>query len=530
MYARYAAGLPRFLRHPITLEGAREMVRQGLEQREERFLRLVERGILPRPQSPYARLLRLARCEMGDLRASVARHGLTKTLRTLREAGVYVTFEEFKGRQPVVRHGESFEVKAGDFQNPFLRLSYESTTGGSTGAGTRVGHDLDHLAVQAGHQLLMLEAQDALGIPLGIWRGVLPDSSGLNNFLRAAHYGKRLERWFTPAAAGEKAPALRFQVGTYGTILVSRLVGHPAPWPERVPVDQAIVVARWMAGTIQRHGACMLNAPVSRALRVAVAAREAGLDLRGAVFQIAGEPPSPAKVAGITAGGARHFTSYGFTEGGRVAMGCANPVSPNDLHVLRDAFEVMPYQRQVPGSSQFIDALNITSLLPTTPQILLNAEMDDYGVVENRDCGCGLGRLGYHQHVRDIHSFRKLTGEGVTLIGSDMVDVLERVLPERFGGSALDYQLAEEEDAQGFTRLSLRVSPRVRLESEADLVETVLRELEATSIMAGRAQAIWRQAGSLRVRREEPVWTGRGKLMPLHLERRGNQKPAGVQP
>ena len=60
MYARYAAGLPRFLRRPITVEQARDLVRRGLEQREERFLRLIERGVLTRPQSPYARLLREA--------------------------------------------------------------------------------------------------------------------------------------------------------------------------------------------------------------------------------------------------------------------------------------------------------------------------------------------------------------------------------------------------------------------------------------------------------------------------------------
>jgi hypothetical protein len=35
--------------------------------------------------------------------------------------------------------------------------------------------------------------------------------------------------------------------------------------------------------------------------------------------------------------------------------------------------------------------------------------------------------------------------------------------------------------------------------------------------------AIWGQAGTLRVRREQPRSTARGKVMPLHVERR----PAG---
>jgi hypothetical protein len=52
------------------------------------------------------------------------------------------------------------------------------------------------------------------------------------------------------------------------------------------------------------------------------------------------------------------------------------------------------------------------------------------------------------------------------------------------------------------------------------------RDEAGQAIMAGRAQAIWAQAGTLRVKRQEPVWTGRGKLMPLHLER---QRPGKSQ-
>ncbi len=524
MYARYAAGLPHFLRNPISLADAEELIRLGMEQREENFLRLMQRGVLGFPLSPFARMLRLARCEMGDLRNMLRDHGLTGTLRSLHDAGVYVTFEEFKGRQPIVRHGESFEVSVADFNNPFLRKSYQAESGGSTGAGSRIGHDLEHLAIQSAHLMLLFDAHKALDMPLGVWRGVLPDGSGLNNMLRGARHGRTPSKWFSPNQAGEKKPEMRFQVGTYGTVLVSHLAGRPLPWPQMVPIDQAITVARWMADAIQSHGSCMLSAPVSRALRVCIAAKEAGLDLTGAVFQIAGEPPSPAKVAGITATGARCFTTYGFAEGGRVAIGCVNPISSNDLHILKDAFEVIPFERQVPGAERVVSALGITSLLLTAPQILLNSEMDDYGVVEERSCGCPLERLGYHQHVRDIHSYRKLTGEGVTLVGSDMIDVLERVLPSRFGGSPLDYQLMEEEDEQGFTRMSLIVSPKIEVANEDEIVEAILAELEASSIMAGRAKAIWAQAGTLKIKRQEPTWTGRGKLMPLHLIRQRSGK------
>jgi len=520
MYARYGMGLPGFLRRTITLADAEALVRRGIEQRDENFLSLIERGVFGYPQSPHARLMRLARCEMGDLRDMVRRQGLRPALRSLREAGVYVSFEEFKGRTPIVRHGESFLAESGDFDNPLLRSGYQTTTGGSTGVGMRQQQDLEHHAMQSAHLMLHFDAHGVLDCPFAVWRGTLPDNSGMNNVLRSAHHGRIVEKWYSPRELDEKPPEFRFLVGTYGTVLISHLVGRGLPWPRKVPIGQAIVLAEWMRDRLKSHGVCLVSTSVSRALRVSIAAREAGIDLSGGAFLIAGEPPSPAKVAGIVASGARILTNYGFSEGGRVAVGCANPSSATDMHVLRDAFEVTPWERQVPGTDAVVSALNVTSLLLTTPKILLNAEMDDYGVVEDRPCGCPLERLGYQQHLSEVHSFRKLTGEGVTLVGSDMLDILERVLPARFGGSALDYQLLEEEDEKGFTRLSLLISPRVQIADESEVVPAILAALDQSSIMGSGTRAIWAQAGTLRVQRREPILTGRGKLMPLHLERK----------
>ena len=43
---------------------------------------------------------------------------------------------------------------------------------------------------------------------------------------------------------------------------------------------------------------------------------------------------------------------------------------------------------------------------------------------------------GFTTHLREVRSYSKLTGEGVTLIGDEMIHLLEHVLPARFGGSA----------------------------------------------------------------------------------------------
>jgi hypothetical protein len=518
MFGRFALGLPGFLRHPITMEEARSLVARRMAERESNFLRLVERGIFGYGRSPYLPLMRQAGCEMGDVRRMVSAEGLEATLRALREAGVYIGFEEFKGREPIARNGQVVEVDAHSFDNPYLSRAYRTETGGTTGAGTRVETDLDHLAAQSAHLMLTRAAHGVLDVPTALWRGVLPDGSGINNLLRAAHFGRVPQRWFSPVISREMKPSLKYRLATQTTVAIGRLTGAGLPWPEHVGLDEAIVVARWAAETVKSDGACLVLSPVSRALRVCLAARDAGLDLKGATFMIAGEPPTPAKVRGIESTGARYFPTYGLAEAGRIGMGCSRPEDCNDLHLLTDAFAVIQKPRRVPGSEIEVDAFNVTSLLLTTPKLMLNVEIDDYGILEQRSCGCPLESHGFTTHLREIRSFRKLTGEGVTLVGSEMLRILEEVLPSRFGGSPLDYQLLEEEDEDGFTRLSLLINPGVEIADEDAVVEAIFQAMGESSIGADSARAIWSQARILRVKRAAPVWTARGKLMPLHLE------------
>jgi hypothetical protein len=523
MYWRFAAGLRDFLRHTISLEEAREIVRQRMADREKNFLRLVERGIFGYPRSPYLPLLKLAGCEMGDIRSMVGSRGLEETLRSLREAGVYITFEEFKGREPIVRQGRVFPVQSHDFDNPYLSHYYQVETGGTTGAGTRVQIDLDHLAQRAPYNMLAYHAYGVLDAPTAIWHGVLPDSTGTNRILCNARIGKVSQRWFTPVVNRDLRPVLKYRLATQCIVAAARLFGVPIPWPEPVRLDQASVVARWAAETLKAHGRCYVSAPTSMVLRVCLAAGEEGLDLTGAIFSGGGEPPTPAKLLEITRSGARCFPTYAFTEVGSVGMSCARPVDENDQHFLKDAIALVPYPCQVPGTEISVDAFHFTTLLPTAPKLMLNVESDDYGVIETRSCGCPLETYGFTEHLRHIRSFRKLTSEGVTLIGSDMIRILEEVLPAKFGGSPLDYQLMEEEDEQSFTRVSLLISPKIEIADEAAVIDTVLEALGHSSVAADLARAHWSQAKTLRVKRMEPIWTTRGKLMPLHLARRSKR-------
>ena len=148
---------------------------------------------------------------------------------------------------------------------------------------------------------------------------------------------------------------------------------------------------------------------------------------------------------------------------------------------------------------------------------MLNLQTDDYGFVEERQCGCPLEAHGYSTHLREIRSYSKLLGEAVTLVGNEMLRILEQVLPAQFGGTPLDYQLLEQEDEQGFTRLYLVIDPSVTLADQQQVVDVVLKAMRASSPAADATRAMWEQTQTLRLLRMKPQVTARGKFLPLHI-------------
>lgn len=517
MVARFTGGLRRYFQQSLALAGAEQMLRERLAHRNENFLRLVERAIYGYAASPYRALLLDAGCEFGDLQAGVAREGIETTLRKLRDAGVYVTFEQFKGRAALERSGKRINGDARAFDNPWLAKHFVSETGGSSGQATRVAHDLEHQAATSAHHLVARAAHGVPDAPFAIWRGILPDGSGINNILLAYPFHQTPERWFSHFGWRESNLPLRHVLFSYWFVTAGNLLGAPIPFPEYTPLERADVVAQWVYDTVRARGSALLGTQVSRALRVALAAQEKHLDLGGATFMVAGEPVTRAKVEAIQKSGAYVFPTYGMAEVGRVAMGCANPLDVNDTHLLTDAFALITHNVPLSDFDLSIPSFHLTTLLPTTPKIMLNVISDDYGILEERACGCLLDRCGYTTHLRDIKSANKMTGEGVTLVGTDLVNLLETVLPARFGGSPLDYQFQEQEDRQGFTRLVLTISPRIGFVDEAQVIQVVWDALNHLSLGGKMTRLVWQSANSLQVQRAEPIWTARGKLMPLHL-------------
>jgi hypothetical protein len=232
-----------------------------------------------------------------------------------------------------------------------------------------------------------------------------------------------------------------------------------------------------------------------------------------------GEPPTPAKVARIRSTGARYVPHYGGSDMGLAGAGCANPANESDVHFMEDCLAVLQVPHSLPDFDTEVDAFCFTSLLSTASRLLLNVELDDFGTIERRTCGCPFEELGFETHMWGIRSYRKLTGEGINLLDGELVRILEEVLPARYGGDPHDYQLHEQEDPDGFTRLVLVVDPRVDLPDEADVIAVVLEALAAGDLYADSAREHWQQGRSFRIERREPKWLARGKVPSLVVHR-----------
>lgn len=279
------------------------------------------------------------------------------------------------------------------------------------------------------------------------------------------------------------------------------------------------MIARCIGRILKENGQCAFLSTVSRNLRVFLEAQKTGIDLKGATFIGFAEPATPAKVQPLIDAGIKFINFYASAETNYLGMSCTLPMDPTDVHFFKDAFVLFTHPHELPDLDVTVPAFNLTTLLPSASRLMLNVQLDDFGIVEERQCGCPLEAYGYTTHLRDIRSYSKLVGEGVTLIGNELVEIVESILPARFGGSALDYQLLEQEDEKGFTRLYLVISPRVKIVDEQRVIEVMLNALRDSSPMADAARTIWKNTQTLQIKRMEPILTARGKLLPLHIQK-----------
>ena len=125
-------------------------------------------------------------------------------------------------------------------------------------------------------------------------------------------------------------------------------------------------------------------------------------------------------------------------------------------------------------------------------------------------------KLGFGRRLHTIRSYEKLTAGGMHFIGSNVMTMLEEVLPKRHGGAPGDYQLVEEE-RDGLSKVGIVVSPRAVLRDAEQLPGTILDYLSSDSRGAKMMADQWRQAGVLEVIRREPYITAAGKTPPIRV-------------
>ena len=63
-------------------------------------------------------------------------------------------------------------------------------------------------------------------------------------------------------------------------------------------------------------------------------------------------------------------------------------------------------------------------------------------------------------------------------------------------------------------------SPQIEIADEQQVIEVMLNALRESSPMADAARNVWQHAQSFKIKRMEPALTPRGKLLPLHIQRR----------
>jgi hypothetical protein len=531
--ARRSAGLPSFLRRPLDPAVAAAGVGERVRRRGAAFLDAAERLIYGVAGSPLRRLLLWAGCEAGDLRHMVEEDGLEAALERLRAVGVRVSADELRGRVPLRRSGLELALAPRDFTNPAALGVVAGASSGTTGRGvvsddrarqvgeTDAGHEREGirggleqttarglpvsyswelLAAEAAHELLLLESHGLAEAPLALWLPGPPGIAGLHNLLAHAKLGRPPRRWFSPSPAPAAGDGLAFWVYRAWRA-ARRLLPALGPAAEWVPAERAVEVARWLA---EAPRPALLKCFAGAALRVAAAARAAGLDLGGKVIFAGGEPLGEARRRFLAEAGLSVYARYAATETGFLAGACPLGAGGGDMHLYADLAALVNGQPE--GVS---GPLAVTALSLAAPLVLLNVELGDHGALRRRPCECALGRAGLDWRVSEVHSPDKIVAEGVKLGEVDFTRLVEEAV-RRLGGGPDDFQIWLARQADGAERPAVVLAPDSPVEPAA--LRARLRQSLPGLSGGALAARLWIDGGGMEVKRG-PLVPGAGHKM-----------------
>ncbi len=512
---RLLTGLPAFVRRPLTLEEARRLLAERLAEREADFLR-VARAAVDTAASPYRALLRRAGCEEGDLARLLREEGLEGALVTLARQGVYVTVDEFKGRRPIVRGDLSLTVTPRAFMNPAAASHLSARTGGSRGEGAPIPVDLAWLRDRAVHLPVVFDALGWQGSRVAVWG--MPGAAAMVRILEYAAAGLRPERWFSPVRPDSPGLHPRYRWSARIMRWASRAAGAALPRAEHVLPEDPAPVLDWIRAVLAAGGRPYLHTISSSAVRLAEAALARGQALDGVRLTMGSEPITAARLRVVRDAGAETLPRYGSVESGPVAFGCAAPESPDDVHVLGELHAVVQAGTALaPG----VRGRHVPRVLPPAERHAPSPEP----VARRRGCPrrAALRLPARPPRLADPPPRRPERREAHRR--RDGVPRHRRRRHPRGSAPAAvrrrpaDYQLVEDEAADGRPRLRLLVHPRVGPLDPASVVDAFLRSLGQSGGAQRVGELAWRGARLLELERRPPMTTSAGKILHLHAPR-----------
>jgi hypothetical protein len=506
---RFGFSLVSALTNPLSMEEARELMKSREEDQAEKFLALCDSEIFGKDNSPYKRLFESAGYSRERLSHLVHSEGLERALSTLAADGVYLDIKEFKGQKPVVRPGLKmfFDASLTDISSgPSIPL----LSSGSNGPRMTTHIGVKGLRFLSSYIPLLLEGLDALSLPIVLYYP-MPSVSGVVHLIIFAMAGFPPSAWFSqvPFPARHRTRPL-FQL--MALLATSKLRGLRLPFPAIAEISHPASLAGWLSRKCP-NGAVVPTFPGS-ALHLLRAAHSEGIKLPRLIFILGGEPLTQRKFDFIRESGHHVYAWYSSVETGRIALGCFRGTSPDDMHVLTDRVVAITRPYRASHSELPSNAILLTSVHPDSYKFLLNVETGDEAVLEERRCGCLWEQYGLTRHISTVRSYEKLTLEGMTYAAGDIFRLVEETLPAQCGGTASDYQLREEESADGLTRLVVSVNPGLSI-YEDEVKATIYASLREASANHASMTDILKQASAVVVRREFPKLTCSGKIIPI---------------
>ena len=500
---QYALGLPQFLKNPVTVGNAKQALKKRLENRRKNFLAVLASCVYSDAGSPYHRLLRHSGFSFDDIEKRVCATGIEDTLLELREAGVFVRLEEFKAQKPVTRDSFYLFTRESDFNNQAAsRPGLRGRTSGTRSKGTRVFYNWDFLTQEAQNECFMYHAHDVLQSPVALWYPFHLSIAGIHNVLLNLKHSHSPDRWFTQTRHKEMPAVFKY---VYVAACAENR-GLKVPVAEHAPMDSSYSVSQWLAETIKNSGSAVLRTFTSSAVRAVETALENGLDISGSTIFTGGEPLTQRHAEFMKSAGVSVFPRYISTETGLIAGPCSCPGCVDDVHLYTDRLALI----RDPEDGSFL----YTTLLPSSGKILLNTSIGDTGNIDHYDCGCSLGRIGFHTHLSGVSSTDKLTMGGMSVFIDELDSAVSDMISS-LGGSPVHYQFRQHTDPPtGLMMMSIVVDPAVKGIDETTFIPEVLKRLRRINLRVEMASDIWKQARSMRLVREKPrITKGQKQLL-----------------